>query len=153
MGCGCGRRVKQLAAYNEGIANMFKQNENFVQVELLGGGTNVRHVPAPTRALLDYNVRSYGSHRPGAILYVHKNDLAARPDLFRAVDDPQTAITSLEDLSLSDEIIRQLNDMDIDTLQALALANVDDLIAVKGIGQATAARIVSAAQGAVEVVE
>ena len=73
---------------------LFATNPNFVQV-VYRGPKYARMVKSPTGVLLrEHGLKSYGLYTEGAVLYVHKDDVAASPNVFVPINPVVDSFTA-----------------------------------------------------------
>ena len=85
--CKCsGKKAAELVSGNRRMTSamtqqLFETDPDFVQVKYIGP-QYARMVKSPSGALTRYGAKSYGLYTNGAVIYVHKDDVKAAPQMF-----------------------------------------------------------------------
>lgn len=103
MACaGCNRKQANIVAQQRinsqrpQVANLCELDE-FERVTYSGKQEYTFMIPSPTAIIRAYNKMNYGLGKRGSVLCVHKDDIAARPDLFEVIVEDKLSIDEVVD--------------------------------------------------------
>lgn len=122
-------------------------NPNYVQVTYQGPNGN-HFIPSPTR-----KVRHYGYGSNGSKLYVHREDIARRPDLFIPVSpDPGIPVAAIEPQTQEIPVVAVVVPEDLPPVpepstepqESADVPDPDDLTQIDGVGPARAQKLIDA---------
>lgn len=94
MGCGCNKNVGSAPAMSASpMSSVLMQTElsnkpDFKKV--IYNGPNYTHlIPSRTGVIAKLGMRDYGTGKKGSVIFVHLQDIAAFPELYQLIEEPE----------------------------------------------------------------